>query len=248
MSSTGPACLSSTVALANGTTEVECRHCGLDPICMVLDYAAPGSGITEALLSRRVAVSKGSALFFEGGDCEAIFAVKSGSFKASVSDPMGDERVVGFYLPGELIGVDAIAGQHYHYTLRALESSQVCDLRLSRLADSGKPMQDIQHAMIEILGKTVEASYLSSAALMQQNAEQRLCAFLLTLSERLHRLGFDRDYLRLAMSRSDIASYLGLSRETVSRLFSRLEKDRLISMTGRRLRLLDRHGLSQLQG
>ena len=226
--------------------EVECRDCGLDPMCLVLDYAEWGSGIPEGVLLRRQAVCQGESLFEFEQPFDAVYAVKSGSFKAVVADSRGRERVVGFYFAGELIGAEGIAERRYSCSVRALEPSQICLLHLDRLEEAGRPTDAIQKALIVMLGKEVALNQQLTASLVRQNAEQRLAAFLISLSDRLLSRGFSPDTFQLRMSRSDIGSYLGLARETVSRLLTRFQRNGLILLRKKQLQLLDRTVLEQI--
>lgn len=220
-------------------SEVACDDCGLDPMCRVLDYGEQGSGIPESILLRRKQISAGEVLFSAGQSFEAIYAVKSGSFKSVTSDHQAGNRVVGFYFPGELVGVEGMAEQRYASTVRALEPGQVCVLHLEHLNQAPRPAQRIQQALIEMLSREVAVNQQLVAALVRQSAEQRVAAFLLSLSERLRHRGFDADLFTLRMSRGDIGSYLGLARETVSRLLTRFQQQGMIRLRHKQMRLVD---------
>ncbi|MCU7851353.1 MAG: helix-turn-helix domain-containing protein [Candidatus Thiodiazotropha sp. (ex Monitilora ramsayi)] len=226
--------------------EVECCDCGLDPMCQVLDYAEAGSGVPEGILMRRQRVVMGEMLFKPGQACDYIYAVKSGSFKAVINEPGDGERVVGFYFAGELIGAEGMAERRYSCGVRALESGQVCQLQLGRLIESGRPLETIQKALIEMLGKEVALNHLVTSSLVRQSAEQRMAAFLLSLSERLKSRGFSPASVTLRMSRSDIGSYLGLARETVSRLLTKFQSEGLIRLRKKQLQLIDRASLNEI--
>ncbi len=226
--------------------EVECAECGLDPMCQVLDYAEPGSGVPEGLLLRRQPVAAGEILFCAGDACNHIFAVKSGSFKGVVSEADGRERVVGFYFAGELIGTEAVAGRHYTCSVRALEAGQVCHLSLDQLYDSGRSVEQIQSALIELLGSEVSLNQLQTSSLIRQSAEQRMAAFLLSLSDRYQRRGLSSLVFSMRMSRSDIASYLGIARETVSRILTKFQNEGFIRMKKNKIQLKDRDGLNDI--
>jgi CRP/FNR family transcriptional regulator len=226
--------------------EVACKECDLDPMCQVLDYAEPGSGVPPGILLRRQSVSKGEMLFDIEQSFKAVYAVKSGSFKAMEPDLNEQERVVGFYLPGDLIGVEGIANRYYTYSARALEAGSVCILEMDRLAESGRSAEAIQRSLIEMLGREVALTHSQTAFLIRQNADQRLAAFILALALRISIRGLGRDRLYLSMSRSDIASYLGLARETVSRVLTRFQREGLIQLRNQCLILLSRDGLQEV--
>jgi CRP/FNR family transcriptional regulator len=215
-------------------------------MCQVLDYAAPDSGVPSGILLRRQPISKGELLFDIEQPFKAVYAIKSGSFKAVEPDLNGQPRVVGFYLPGDLIGVEGMANRYYSYSVRALEAGCVCVLEVDRLEECGRSTDAIQRALIEMLGREVALTHSLTTSLIRQNADQRLAAFILALALRTSIRGLDGDRLYLGMSRSDMASYLGLARETVSRVLTRFQRDGLIQLRNQSLMVLSRDGLQQV--
>jgi CRP/FNR family transcriptional regulator len=177
---------------------------------------------------------------------DAIYAVKSGSFKAVVPDLNQQDRVVGFYLPGDLIGVEGLANRRYCYSVRSLEAGSVCVLDVSRLSDSGRSSAEVQQALIDMLGAEIALNHSQTVSLIRQNADQRLAAFILSLALRTSLRGLGGNRLNLVMSRSDIASYLGLARETISRVLTKFQKAGLIQLYPQSLLLLSREGLEQI--
>ncbi len=230
-------------AVMPSAAEVACSDCGLDPLCLVLDYAEAGSGVPEGTLLRRQRVASGASLFKAGQPFVAVYAVKSGSFKALMPDPRNQPRVVGFYFAGELIGAEGIAEHRYACSVRAMEESRVCVLNLERLNLAGRPQAAVQRALIEMLGREVALNQQLMVSLVRQTAEQRMAAFLVSLADRFKRRGFSTEVIDMRMSRSDIGSYLGLARETVSRLLTRFQRSGLLRLRGRQLHLLDSDAL-----
>jgi len=218
--------------------EVECEDCGLDPICMVLDYAGEESGVPEGILVRRRPIERGETLFHRDDPFRYLYAVKSGTFKTLIPHQERSDQVVGFHLPGELIGAEAMAGERYPCTARALEASSVCELCLERLPDAGRPLEALQRSIIELLGKEVAFNHELIGSLVHQTAEQRVAGFLLSLSDRLQRRGMPGTEFTLTMSRSDIGNYLGLASETVSRIMTRFQGQGLIRIQRKRVRVL----------
>ncbi|MCG7982236.1 MAG: helix-turn-helix domain-containing protein [Candidatus Thiodiazotropha lotti] len=226
--------------------EVACCDCGLDPLCQVVDYGACELADAKVVLMRRQPMQRGELLFSAKQPFSALFAVKSGSFKAISLDLSGKERVVGFYLPGDLIGAEGIANKVYSFTVRALEESSICRMDLDQMPQSGRGNERLQGALICTLGQEVSINHLVTSALIQQNAEQRLAAFILNLSTRCGMRGLSQYQLDLSMSRSDIASYLGLARETVSRTLTRFQNYGLIGISKHILKVVNPEGLQKV--
>jgi len=213
---------------------------------VVLDYAEDASGVPEGVLLRRRPVERGEAIFHQQSPFRSIFAVKSGSFKTILSGAANTKQVIGFHFPGELIGVEAMSMQAYPCSARALEKSSVCELHISRLPESGKPLQALQASIIELLGKEVAFNHQLISSLVHQSAEQRLAGFILNLSNRLARRGLPSTEFNLSMSRSDIGNYLGLASETVSRVLTRMARSGAIRLQRKRIFILDRNLLQMV--
>jgi CRP/FNR family transcriptional regulator len=227
-------------------TEVECQDCGLDPMCSILEYAEEDSGVPEGILLRRRPVDRGETIFRKGDLFHSIYAVKSGSFKSYVPHVDHPDQVVGFHLYGELIGSEGMAEGSYPYTARALERSSVCELRLEKLSQTGRSLEELQGALIKMLGKEVAFGHELIATLVHQSAEQRIAGFILSMSERLQRRGIPSVEFNISMSRSDIGNYLGLAGETVSRILTKMQKQGVIRLQHKRIVVLDPRELDRL--
>jgi CRP/FNR family transcriptional regulator len=226
--------------------EVACQDCGMDPMCSILEYAEEGSYVPEGVLLRRRQVARGETIFLKDDSFRSVFAVKSGSFKTYIPKVSGHDQVVGFHLIGELIGMEGLSSQRYPYTARALQDSSVCELRMESLAETGYLLEELQRGIISMLSAEVAFNHQLITALIHQSADQRLAGFLLNLTKRLYSRGMRQAEFQIGMSRSDIGSYLGLASETVSRALTRFQKNGLIQLRHKRLRLLDPDGLREI--
>jgi CRP/FNR family transcriptional regulator len=174
--------------------------------------------------------------------------VRAGSFKTYTVDSEGREHVLGFHLPGELLGLEAIyPGRHVCNTV-ALDTGSVCLLPYEQLATLAGELGGLRTQLFRLMSKDI-----SDAATLAGDftAEERIAAFLVGLSKRFQKRGFSPKEFNLSMSRRDIANYLRLAPETVSRVFARFEKDKLLSAERREIRLLDHmrlHNLAQCMG
>jgi CRP/FNR family transcriptional regulator len=148
--------------------------------------------------------------------------------KTCVPTADGHEQILGFHLPGELVGLDALENENHVCGAVALETVHVCELPLAQLETMCHRLPG--HAMLLLLGK--------------RSAQERLATFLLSLAVRFRQRGFSEKEFGLSMPRDDIANYLGLARETVSRLLSRFQTDGLLSVQRRRVRI---HDMDRLQ-
>jgi len=213
-----------------------CSTCAFSGAC--LDAGVDKSRLRELhMLVEHTGPSRaGDHLFREGDPFNAIAAVRSGTVKTYVNDADGREQVRGFFLPGEVIGLDAISESRYPCNAVALEPVVLCRFSFPNLSALAARMPGLQQHLFRMLSHDI-----GNAALLAGNhtAEDRLAAFLIGLSRRYAVRGFRADRFQLTMSRADIANYLRLAAETVSRILRRFQDERLIRVRRREIELLD---------
>lgn len=219
---------------------IACDDCGLFPLCKPIDIGGRELSMAEEFVERRQPIKAGDFLFREGEAFRAIFAVTSGSLKLVNADDSNQELVVGFALAGETLGQTAIYPQRYPCSAIALEDSYICELPMTPVNEMAGQVPAIQQNLQHMLNKENFDLHRQFAMLMaRKNAEQRLSAFLLNLSMRLNERGFSSEQFQLPMSRDDIANFLGLRKETLSRLFTKLHQSGAIAVRGKHIRILD---------
>ncbi|TNF99006.1 MAG: cyclic nucleotide-binding domain-containing protein [Gammaproteobacteria bacterium] len=223
----------------NKLKEVSCDHCSLKDLCEVLGYGSDETNLPEGTLKKDQGIAKGETIFRMGDSFRSLFAVRAGSFKTLVSSDTDSEKVLSFHLAGELVGAEGLAQKHHSCTARALEPSSVCEINLERLEETGLPMETLHMAIISLLGKKIAFEHSINASLIRQSAETRLAAFIYCLSERLTAHGMPGLEFKLNISRADIANYLGLAMETVSRILKKFEKEGMLSVSGKHFNLKD---------
>jgi CRP/FNR family transcriptional regulator, anaerobic regulatory protein len=174
-----------------------------------------------------------------------VYAIRSGFFKSSLLDREGREQVTGFFMGGELLGMDGIGG-NYHGTAIALEDSEVCVLPYALIEEMSRDIPALQRQLHAVLAREIVRDHGVMMLLGSMRAEERLATFLLNLSRRFVRRGYSSSDFHLRMTREEIGSYLGLKLETVSRLFSSFQKDGLIDVQQKHVRIRDSEGLERL--
>jgi CRP/FNR family transcriptional regulator len=184
-------------------------------------------------------VAKGAALYRSGEAFEYLYAVHSGAFKTVGVSRGGEEKVTGMYLPGEVMGLQAINGKQHDYDAIALEDSEVCVISYAKLTQLALRLPELQLQLLRILSGDISRDQGLMLLLGGMDAEQRIAAFLLSLSKRYQKLGYASTRFSLRMTREEIGSYLGLTLETVSRLFSRFQRDGLLISQQRDVELKD---------
>ena len=161
-------------------------------------------------------------------------------------DREGDEHVIGFYLPGEMFGLDAINSGHHISSAKALEISTFCEIPFNRLEELSRRIPSMQSHMYRLLSHEISEDQQLQLLLGKKTAEERIGSFLLGLSSRYRQRHLSPTSFRLPMARTDIGNYLGLAVETVSRIFTRLQKNDILKVDGKEVCILDHHRLCEI--
>jgi CRP/FNR family transcriptional regulator, anaerobic regulatory protein len=234
------------VPQASGTTA--CSACCLKGVCLPCDLAIPELDRFDQIASSRRRVTRGASLYHNGEGFDSLYAVRSGAFKTVGVSRQGDEKITGFHLPGELLGLEAISSGRHGYSAVALEDSEVCVLPFAQLERMAMSMPALQHQLFRVLSGDISRDEGLMLLLGSMAAEQRLAAFLLSLARRHKRLGYSDTRFTLRMTREEIGNYLGLTLETVSRLLSRFQREALIAVHQRDIDLRNAARLREIVG
>jgi CRP/FNR family transcriptional regulator, anaerobic regulatory protein len=234
------------VPQANGATA--CSSCCLKGVCLPCDLGGLELNRFDQIATARRRVARGASLYHGGDGFESLYAVRSGAFKTVCVSRQGDEKVTGFHLPGELLGLEAISSGRHGYSAVALEDSDVCVLPFVSLEKMALAVPALQHQLLRLVSGDISRDQGLMLLLGSMSAEQRLAAFLLSLSRRHKRLGYSADRFVLRMTREEIGNYLGLTLETVSRLFSRFHREGLIAVQQRDVELKSADQLMEMVG
>jgi CRP/FNR family transcriptional regulator len=202
----------------------------------------------DEIVKRTRPLHRGDFLFRDGDRFRSLYVVKTGSVKTFAPSPEGGEQVLGFHLPGEIIGLDAIDKDAHVCSAKVLETSAICEIPFARLEELTSTIPSLQHQMYRLLSKEIGHDTDMLLLLGKKNAEERLAAFLLSMSKRLHKRGLSATDFYLSMSRHEIGNYLGLAVETVSRLFTRFQEDGLMYVDRKHIQLLGVSALESLVG
>jgi CRP/FNR family transcriptional regulator len=223
-----------------------CSKCNLRELCLPMGLTDADLQHIDRLVGARRSLRRGDALFCAGEPFESIFAVRSGFFKTRVSVDDGRERVTGFQMAGELLGLDGISAERHTCDAIALEDSEVCVIGYSRLEEVSRDVLGLQRQFHRVLSREIVREQGVMLLLGGVRAEARQAAFLLNIGERLRSRGFSGSSMVLRMTREEIGSYLGIKLETVSRAFSRFQEESLLEVRQRNVRVVDEAGLRRL--
>lgn len=236
----------SVIVISN--IRIACKDCSLFQLCLPTGVGEADLELLDRIIKHRRPLRRGEHLFRVGDPFQAIYAVRAGSLKTYAMTEDGHEQVIGFHLPGELVGLDAVHGECHPCAAKALETTSVCEIPFDRLEDLADHLPALQRQLLRVLSKEILHDHNLLMLLGKKSADERLAAFLVSLSARFKRRGFSATEFYLSMSRNDIGNYLGLAVETVSRLFTRFQDDRLLEVERKHILLRNMDELSLLAG
>lgn len=211
------------------------------------DMGQPHLSELELLLQtipmHRRCLQRKQTLFRAGQPCHSLFLVHAGFFKTCVLSEDGREKITGFHLRGDLLGIDSFDMPTYGCDAVALDTCEVWELPLAQIR--ARAPEFLPHVTATLSGE-IRRDWRWMLILGTLNAEQRVVAFLLDLASRLEALGFSARHLLLRMTRAELGNFLALQLETVTRVLSRLASSGLIAVNGREIRIDDATGLKAI--
>jgi len=233
----------------NAVIEIQCEaatcrpeagdDCAAHGVCALRAFARTDPGVFDRISKQKRVFRRGEILFHAGQPFSYVCAIRSGSVKSYLCSEEGEAQVTGFWFAGELLDLNGIHHDSRACVVEALETTSVCELPTDFLQQL---LADVPAARLEML-KNMSAQVHGAEELIRvietKRTDQRLAVFLLEMSRRAALRGLsDRD-IRLTMSHTDLASFLGMARETLSRALSRFDADRIVTGRGEAILLRD---------
>ena len=223
-----------------------CSQCSLQQLCLPAGIGADDLARLDDIVRRRRPVERGERLFRTGDGLTSVFVARDGAFKTVAVSEDGEEQVLGFHLPGELIGLDAMGDGLHRCEAIALTTANVCEVPFGELANVAAQLPVLQHQLLRVIGQSANRDSDHMDMLLRRQANERIALFLHGIGERYRVIGMSAIAFKLPMSREDIARFLGLALETVSRGFTRLQEDGVIAVQGRHVEILEPDELNRL--
>jgi len=225
--------------MESSSPKTSCPDCRLSDLCLPYGLKVNEVKQLATIVKSKRPMTTDQLLYLQGDECLSLYAVKSGSFRSFIVSADGLEQTIGFYLPGELMGLDSLQHGRFTCSIVALETGSVCELPLARLNELCAEVPGLQVQMMRILSKEIASDHDKIVMLGHCSAKEKLATFLLMLSLRYGALGFSSTEFNLSMRRQDIANFLGLTIETVSRQLAILSKNGVITIKQRGVQIND---------
>jgi CRP/FNR family transcriptional regulator len=226
--------------------KTSCSTCHLKDLCLPCGLAGDDVKRLDGLMFGRRKIKAGQTLYREGDKFQFIYAVRSGTFRSGLMLKDGREQVTGFHLAGEMMGLDGAAAGTHATAAYALEDAEVCAIPYAHLNELAASNTNMQNVVARLMSREIVREHSLMMLLASMNAEQRLAAFLLNISQRMKARGYSPTEFHLRMARAEIGSYLGMKIETVSRTFTSFQQQGLLEVDKKYIRILDMEGLARL--
>lgn len=204
--------------------QIVCSRCSLASLCLPRRLSPEEVQRFEQIARRSRPIQCGEHLYRAGDPLEFVASVRTGCFKSYVNDRDGQEQVLGFYLPGEIVGLDAIQSHAHTASVVALSTSAVCSLAFESLSKMACQMPELQSELFRIMSLRINELQVNSGIL---GAEERIAIFLISLSRRF-------------------ASYLRMASETVSRVLARFQKAGIVQVDRKEVTILELEKLREV--
>ncbi|OCG32267.1 hypothetical protein A9G34_06220 [Gilliamella sp. Choc4-2] len=215
--------------LRSKSYSVPCELCSIGSLCLPMLL----NNTLETILERKKSYSKNELLVTKNTEFTKLYIIHSGAVKTYVTTPDNKEQINGFYLPGDIVGLDSISTKLYNNNIKALTNTLVCELKYNELMALVESKECVRNMVFRLLSTDIYNYQKLVLFYSQKKAEERLAYFIYSLYKRYQNRGLSSSNIKLSMSRSDIANYLGLTIETVSRIFSKLQEQDILEVKGR---------------
>jgi CRP/FNR family transcriptional regulator len=213
-----------------------CVTCKTRHLSVCAALSSPELVMFDQLVQHREYPPK-SVLFEQGAAAGFVFSVSEGTIRLVRLLSDGRRQIVGFAIKGDFLGVGLES--QYEFTAEAVDTARVCRIPHHGFEVMADEKPHLLRKLHEIASRELHHSHDQMVLLGRKNAEERVAAFLISHRDRLARVSSCTVTIPLPMSRSDIADYLGLTIETVSRTISKLAREKLIVVVPDGVRLLD---------
>ena len=183
-------------------------------------------------------------LYHAGDELSALYIIKSGAIKNYVTHNDGDEQILNFLIPGDILGLDGLDTQQYASSAIALQTSAVCAIPLQQFRNILAEL--VPSWLIKLATDNLSKQGRNIALLNKKKAKARIAAFLMDMADNYKSLGCSDKNFELSMSRDDIGNYLGLASETVSRTLTQLQQEGSVKMERRNVTIINAPHLSEM--
>lgn len=223
-----------------------CVQCPAQQVCPWGNLEAADRKRLEQVINRPGVFRAGRRLFHAGESLRSLFILRSGCVKAWNITDTGEEHVIRFHMPGDVLGLGSICSGVYDCNAMSLDTCSLCELPYTKFQRMAERVPSLNVVLLKMMSREIQEEERTTLLRGHRSAPAKISAFLCRLADSFASRGFSGSEFNLSMGRREIADYLGLALETVSRTLTQLDNDGALSVKGRRILVRDREHLESL--
>jgi CRP/FNR family transcriptional regulator len=233
--------------LINGK-QVECESCGINGLCLLGTLSRHSQNKHEKLAFTRRHIEAGEELYYASRMQANLYIVVTGTIKTVIEGYDGSQQITGFCLTGDILALDSIGDRSTNSSAVATEFSTVCEIPKSRLDELCSQNNTLMRLLMNALGNKIIRQQQHMMILGQMAADARVAKFLVDTSNHFKNLGYSASEFNIHIARHDIANYLSLAPETLSRVMKKLSAIGFVEIKARNIKIRNMTGLQKLSG
>lgn len=226
--------------------KVSCEACSLSDLCLPKGLSISELEQLDEFIERPRKLESNTQIFQPGDDFFGIYAVRTGGVKTFLTKKTGEQQILGFHLSGEIFGLDGLEHSTHRCYAATLDNTSFCVIPFNKLDELCGLIPELRQQIYKLIGHELNCDHAHQLLLGQQTAHERLATFLLSISSRFKHRGFSPNSFMLPMSRHDIACFLGIAVETVSRLFKSFQQQGIVKINRKQVDILDMDKLNDM--
>ncbi|OCG48073.1 hypothetical protein A9G35_02255 [Gilliamella sp. Choc5-1] len=228
--------------LRSKSYSVPCELCSISSLCIPRLL----NNNLGNILDRKMPYAKDEILVTANIPFTKFYIIHSGALKTFVTTSDNYQQINGLYLPGDIVGLDSISTKKYNNNIQALSNTLVCELYYDELMSLIDTQKNVRDMIFNLLSSDIYNYQKLVLCYSQKKADERLATFIYSLYRRYEQKGHSSLNIKLMMNRADIANYLGLTIETVSRNLTKLQEQNILSAKGKHIFIKDLNALMNL--
>ena len=215
-----------------------CLSCSLREFCLPYGLDTAVINKLDQIVNHSNLIHAGDLMFAAGDQFRGLYILRAGSVKL-LTYYNDKQDIIGFYLPGDITGIDGFEHHRHRCSAVALETSSYCVLPFPEIGELCQKIPELNYRLLKVISREMTSDNSLILKLSKNNAEEKIAIFLVTLSGRYKRLGYSPYEFKLPMARHEISNYLNLTNETICRVFTKFQRSGLLDTTNRKISILD---------
>ncbi len=230
------------------TSQDFCQNCPLNKSCLWTGLGFADHDRLINIIKLQSALHRGHQLFRMGESLRSLYVLRSGSIKTWNVTRDGEDHIIRFHLPGDVLGLGSISSGVYDCNATTLDTCSICEIPFNQFQKLAEEIPILNRLLLKLMSREIALEEHRVLLRGNRSAPAKLAAFLSCLSKKFGDRGFSTQEFNLTMGRREIANYLGLALETVSRTLTQFQQEGVLSVEGKHIRVTDRVRLSELSG